>query len=64
MTERFVTIVYGFQPLTIITKRTILDVTAVLDPHPMVIMVYNGSNNSQKGGIGKESKSKAISVQI
>ena len=30
--ERFVTIVKGFQPLTIITKRSILDVAAVLDP--------------------------------
>ena len=30
--ERFVTIVNGFQPLTIITMRSILDVAAVLDP--------------------------------
>ena len=30
--ERFVIIVNGFQPLTIITKRSILDVAAVLDP--------------------------------
>ena len=30
--ERFVIIVNGFQPLTIITKRPILDVAAVLDP--------------------------------
>ena len=30
--ERFVIIVNGFQPLTIITKRSILDVPAVLDP--------------------------------
>ena len=30
--ERFVIIVNGFQPLTIITKRSILDVVAVLDP--------------------------------
>ena len=30
--ERFVIIVNGYQPLTIITKRSILDVTAVLDP--------------------------------
>ena len=29
--ERFVIIVNGFQPLTIITKRTILDVAAALD---------------------------------
>ena len=33
--ERFVIIVSGFQPLTIITERTILDVAAVLDP-PLV----------------------------
>ena len=32
MMERFVIIVNGFQPLTIITKRSILDVAAVLDP--------------------------------
>ena len=31
-TERFVIIVNGFQPLTVITKRSILDVTAALDP--------------------------------
>ena len=30
--ERFVTIVNGFQSLTIITKRSILDVAEVLDP--------------------------------
>ena len=30
--ERFVIIVNGFQPLTIITKRSILDVVEVLDP--------------------------------
>ena len=33
--ERFVIIVNGFQPLTIITKCSILDVAAVLDP-PLV----------------------------
>ena len=33
--ERFVIIVNGFQPLTIITKRSILDVAAALDP-PLV----------------------------
>ena len=31
-TERFVIIVNGFQPLTIITKRSILNVAAALDP--------------------------------
>ena len=30
--ERFVIIVNGWEPLTIITKRSILDVAAVLDP--------------------------------
>ena len=30
--ERFVIIVNGFQPLTIITKRSILNVVAALDP--------------------------------
>ena len=30
--ERFAIIVNGFQPLTIITKRSILNVAAVLDP--------------------------------
>ena len=30
--ERFVIIVNDFQPLTIITKRSILDVSAALDP--------------------------------
>ena len=30
--ERFVIIINGFHPLTILTKRSILDVAAVLDP--------------------------------
>ena len=30
--ERFEIIVNGFQPLTIITKHSVLDVAAVLDP--------------------------------
>ena len=36
--ERFVIIVNGFQPLTIITKRSILDVAAALDP-PLVLVI-------------------------
>ena len=36
--ERLVIIVNGFQPLTIITKRSILDVAAVLDP-PLQCMI-------------------------
>ena len=35
--ERVVIIVNGFQPLTIITKRSILDVAAALDP-PLLLM--------------------------
>ena len=35
--ERFVIIVNGFQPLTIITKRSILDVAAALDPPLMIL---------------------------
>ena len=34
--ERFVIIVNGFKPLTVITKRSILDVSAALHP-PLVI---------------------------
>ena len=33
--ERFVIIVNGFQPLTIITKRSILDIAAVLETIPI-----------------------------
>ena len=37
--ERFVIIVNGWKPLTIITKRSILDVATVLDP-PLVMIVF------------------------
>ena len=37
--ERFVIIVNGFQPLTIITKRFILDFAAVLYPPLMMMMM-------------------------
>ena len=39
----FVIIVNGFQPLTIITKSSTLDVTAVLDP-PLVDKTRNFEN--------------------
>ena len=42
--ERFVIIVNGFQPLTIITKRSILDVAAALDPpllHRFTLKVFS-----------------------
>ena len=35
--EGFVIIVNGFQSLTIITKRSILDVVAALDPPPTIV---------------------------
>ena len=37
--EHFVIIVSGFQPLTIITKRSILDVVVALDPHLKMIIL-------------------------
>ena len=36
--ECFVIIVYGFQPLTIITKRFILDVAAALDSPLRIVL--------------------------
>ena len=46
--ERFVIIVNGFQPLTIMTKRSILDVAAVLDPPlPIVFKIKLEQNNSR-----------------
>ena len=38
--ERFVIIVNGWKPLTIITKRSILDVAVVLDP-PLGFVTFN-----------------------
>ena len=39
--EHFVIIVNGFQPLTIITKCSILNVEAALDPLLLKILFYN-----------------------
>ena len=39
--ERFMIIVTGFQPLNIITKCSILDAAAVLDP----LMIFRDSRN-------------------
>ena len=41
--ERFVIIVNGFQPLTIITKRSILDVAAALD---LPLKMYSKGNSN------------------
>ena len=45
--ERFVIIANGFQPLTIITRRSILDVEAVLDPPLDTIEVSIQIRNSR-----------------
>ena len=45
--ERFVIIVNGWKPLTIITKRSILDVAAALDPPLRMIykmIIHDDSN--------------------
>ena len=52
--ERFVIIVHGFQPLTIITKRSILDVAAALDP-PL-----DNSDNRRKNRNSKNNGNKII----
>ena len=47
--ERFVIIANRFQPLTIITKRSILDVAAILDPPlAMVSAIKNIAKTLQK----------------
>ena len=45
--ERFVIIVNGFQPLTTITKHSILDVAAALDP-PLIHSVSYGVTSRKK----------------
>ena len=44
--ERFMIIVNGFQPLTVITKRSILDVAAVLDPPLLEIFIFRISSSA------------------
>ena len=41
--ECFIIIVNGFQPLSIITKHSILDVAAALDP--LLNLVYHGTES-------------------
>ena len=43
--ERFVIIVNGSQPLTIVTKRFILDVAAALDPPLLFINTFSTNSN-------------------
>ena len=42
--ERFVIIVKGWKPLTIITKRSILDVAQVLDPPLKLVVLISTAN--------------------
>ena len=51
--ERFVIIVNGFQPLTIMSKRSILDVGAVLDP-PLFISPSSQINIFEIGALYTE----------
>ena len=44
--EHFVIIVKGWKPLTIITKRSILDVVAVLDPPLRNVITFVVDNSS------------------
>ena len=44
-TECFVIIVNGFQPLTIITKHSTLDVAAALDPSLFVVLIFSNFVN-------------------
>ena len=41
--EHFVIIVKGWKPLTIITKHSILDVTAALDPPLIMLLEIHGN---------------------
>ena len=39
--ERFVIIVRSFQPLTIVTKRSFLDVATAIDPLPLIDQYFS-----------------------
>ena len=45
--ERFVIIVNGWKPLTIITKHSILDVAAVVDPPMTYLSLFKFSLSAQ-----------------
>ena len=57
--ERFVILVNGFQPLTIITKRSILDVAAVLDP-PLIFIASDHALFHQESFLQEEITTKLI----
>ena len=68
--ECFVIIVNGFQPLTIITKHSILDVAAVLDPplyncpKPIEISIKINIQNSKCNNNGSSSAKKSLGVTV
>ena len=57
--ERIVILVNGFQPLTIITKRSILDVAAVLDP-PLIFIASDHAPFHQESFLQEEITAKLI----
>ena len=59
--ERFVIIVNGFQPLTIITKRSMLDVAVVLDP-PLVSICKRVTLNTVTFQRLPENQSKSLPI--
>ena len=65
--ERFVIIVNGFQPLTIITKRSILDVAAALDPPLMIELMMSitaGKFNYSSGSTSKGLRSEYLKILV
>ena len=60
----FVILVNGFQPLTIITKHSILDVAAALDP-PLItieVIIVDYSNFLQEGYFASNSENVKIAI--
>ena len=52
--ERFMIIVNGFQLLTIITKRSILDVAAALDPPLIIILTVAKESTNESATVIEE----------
>ena len=62
--ERFVIIVYGFQPLTIITKRSILDVAATLDLPVLKVICIEEDIHTQARSSMRESTSFSKNLRV
>ena len=61
--ERFVIIVNGFQPLTIITKSSTLDVAAVLDP-PLPTYIFDQKTQIITFNLKKHSNCLVVKIII